>query len=177
MKRGTVALLLGMLAAGIPAKALAGGRHGHFHGHHHGPSISFGFGYYPYVIPYTYPYPYVYYPRPYPVPPAAPYPVDDPDRPPPPPPGNPQDESTEEEEPASYGLIQLRGVPDGAEVDLDGRFWLRAQDIEQRWLALPEGKHTLRVRVPGGKTLERKIDVSGGRLQIVRFEGASSPRT
>jgi hypothetical protein len=63
----------------------------------------------------------------------------------------------------------LRGVPDGAAVDLDGRFWLTAEDLDQRWLALPRGSHTLTVRVSGTRPIERRIEVKSGATQVVRF--------
>src|SRR5207245_6977486 len=84
--------------------------------------------------------PFFYYPYAYPN--YAPYPGYGYEYPPPPPPEEPgyeagqepqygaQSEAPPEEtqptpedaERASYGLVQLRGVPDGAAVDLDGRF-------------------------------------------------------
>jgi hypothetical protein len=70
---------------------------------------------------------------------------------------------------ASYGLVRLRGVPDGASVDLDGQFWLTAEDLDERWLALPRGAHTLAVRVRGSPVQERRIDVKAGETQVVRF--------
>jgi len=82
----------------------------------------------------------------------------------------PSQEPPDDEEPASYGLVQLRGVPDGAEVDLDGRLWLRAQGLAQRWVALPEGKHTLTVRATGVTPVERRVDVFPGKQQVIRFE-------
>jgi len=54
-------------------------------------------------------------------------------------------------------------------VDLDGRFWLRAEDLDQRWLALPHGAHTLVVRVEGAQPVERRIQVESGKTQVVRF--------
>ena len=69
---------------------------------------------------------------------------------------------------SSYGLIQLRGVPDGASVDLDGRRWLDGRNLGDRWLALPAGTHTISVRAEGYETFERSIDVTPGRNQVVR---------
>jgi len=125
---------------------------------------------YPYSYPYAYPYPY--YPYQYPYPP--------PDQPgwgaPPPeasdagePPAGEAPGEPAEAPPASYGLVQLRGVPDGATVDLDGRFWLTAADLGQRWVALPDGRHTIAVRVGKGAAVERRIDVSPGKTQVVRL--------
>lgn len=181
MKRRAAALLVAVLAAGAPATAGAGRWHGgHYPRHHghafhrHGPSVFLGFGYYPYAVPYYYPYPYVIYPPPSPPPPGGGW-----GGPPPeeqPPEGRPEEPSGDEER-ATYGLVQLHGVPDGADVDLDGRFWLRARDLDQRWLALPEGTHTLVVRVQEGAPLERRVDVAAGRMQVVRFDGGSRPRT
>src|SRR5438067_1084614 len=75
----------------------------------------------------------------------------------------------EEAERASYGLVQLRGVPDGAAVDLDGRFWLKADGLDQRWLAVPHGEHTLAVRVRGSQPVERRVEVKPGKTSVVRF--------
>src|SRR5262249_50956439 len=85
-------------------------------------------------------------PSPLYLPPYAPPPPPPPPggSPPPPPPEqqyggelSPPPENTER---VTYGLVQLRGVPDGAAVDLDGRFWLTATGLDKRWLALPEGE-------------------------------------
>jgi hypothetical protein len=70
---------------------------------------------------------------------------------------------------ASYGLVQLRGVPDGASVDLDGRFWLTARALDGRWLALPSGDHTVTIRVADARPVERRVDVKSGVSQIVRL--------
>jgi PEGA domain len=70
---------------------------------------------------------------------------------------------------SSYGLIQLRGVPDGASIDLDGRHWLDGRNLGDRWLALPAGAHTISVRAEGYETFERSIDVTAGRNQVVRI--------
>ena len=161
----------------------SGSRHGHgasyhtgYH-YHSGTSVFVGgffgvpfydpFFYYPYYAPY--PYPYAYYPYPlfqYPPPPAAA--AADPGAPSEP--DGPRDEPASGEAlAASYGLVQLRGVPDGAAIDLDGRFWLTAQQLDQRWLALPHGEHTLAVRVRGAEPLERHLTVAAGRTQVVRL--------
>jgi hypothetical protein len=60
-------------------------------------------------------------------------------------------------------------VSDGAAVALDGRFWLPAQSLDQRWLALPRGAHTITVRPPGGHPIVRHVDVAPGKTLIVRF--------
>jgi len=142
-----------------------------FHGGH-GPHVFFGGGvffdpfyyggyYYPY---YGYPYPgYVY-------PPPPDYTWSEP----PPEEGEqqaeaPPAESDEEASRATYGLVQLRGVPDGASVDLDGRFWLTARALDNRWLAMPRGEHTVTVRVRGGDSQDRRVDVKEGKNQVVRF--------
>src|SRR5579875_2420067 len=130
------ALLLAL--GGTPALAVMHGGHGGgFHGGgFHGPHVFIDGGFF-FGAPYFYdPFFYDYYPYPpyygyYPPPP-----------PPPPPPPDQEEEPEQEpapEPPASYGLVQLRGVPDGAAVDLDGRFWLTAAQLDQRWLGLPEG--------------------------------------
>ncbi len=69
----------------------------------------------------------------------------------------------------SYGLVQLRGVPDGAAVDLDGRFWMTAAQLDRRWLALPHGRHVIAVYVEGKQPVERRVDVAAGRTHFVRF--------
>ena len=129
--------------------------------------------------PFFFPAFYPYYPYPYPYP----YPVYTYPPPEEPGPGAPPEETPREEEAppspedarrASYGLIQLRGVPDGATVDLDDRFWLTAERLDERWLAVPRGEHTLTVRVRGSEPIVRRIDVSPGKTQVVRF--GSSPR-
>jgi hypothetical protein len=68
---------------------------------------------------------------------------------------------------SSYGLIQLRGVPEGATVDLDGRRWLDGHNLSGRWLALPAGVHTIAVRADGYEAVEQRIDVTAGRSQVV----------
>jgi len=195
MKRAAVTTLglLALLAFAPRAGAQRFQGHGGFHGggFHGGPphgafgrpgfrpgfrSHVFvgGFFWDPFFFPGFYPYPYYY---PYPVYSYPPYPP-----PPPPeqagsePPPNEQpppsaEASPTEENPldASYGLVQLRGVPDGADVDLDGRFWITAQDLDKRWLAVPRGSHTIVVRVPGMAPAERRIEVEPGKSQSVRF--------
>jgi hypothetical protein len=113
------------------------------------------------VYPYPYPYPYAY---PYPPAPPPPLPGSEPDAPAPEPQPEPQ-----EVDRASYGLVQLRGVPDGGDVDLDGRFWLVADGLDRRWLALPEGEHTLTVRATGRSVDERRVVIVPGKTHVVRF--------
>jgi hypothetical protein len=89
-----------------------------------------------------------------------------------PPAGAPRDiEDTAPSDPsrADYGLVQLRGVPDGAAVELDGRFWLEARELDDRWLALPWGAHTLTVRIEGRAPLERAVEIEAGKTHVVRF--------
>lgn len=151
-----------------------GGGHGHFH-HHHGSDFfffgSFGpywYGGWPYG-PYAYPYSYYWYPYSYPYPyPPGPYRVyDDPDD---------RDESEEsysppsDAEPASYGLIRLDGVPDGASVELDGRFWLTANDLDERWLALPNGEHRIAVTVRDAQPIVRTIRIVPGKSHVLKFD-------
>lgn len=189
---GTAALMLVLGVA--PVAAARGGHFGHggggfrggFHGHSHG-RVIFGGGvffdpfffpgyYYPYGYgyPYGYPYPYSYpYPG-YGYPPPAGGESDW---------GQAPESGAEENEPAqpdvqesaSYGLVQLRGAPDGASIDLDGRFWMTAQDLDDRWLALPAGVHTLAVRVGNAAPVSRRVDVRQGEKHVVRF--GPFPRT
>ncbi len=171
-----------------------GGWHGGgFRGHGHGGHFHGGFGtrvfiggfwdpfffpgYYPYYAPYPYPYQYPY--------PAEGYPPDEsgwggaPEQAPPP--GEREETQAEpapsdESQRASYGLVQLRGVPDGASVDLDGRFWLSANDLDERWLALPDGEHTLRIQVGDAEPVVRHLHVGGGKNQVVRIGPLPRPR-
>ena len=171
MMRATLALALALalVVAGVgPAVA---GRGGHRHGHHrhhrfgfygsYGPYWYPGWGWYrPSFYPYAYYYPY-YYPA-YPYPPSrVPDRIDDDDRADLPPP--------DEMEKASYGLLKLDGVRDGTAVELDGRFWLTARDLDDRWLALPEGEHRIAVRVGEGETIERTIRIVPGRTHVLKF--------
>ena len=157
-----------------------GSRHGshgwHGGGHHHrhhgsdffffgsfGPYWYPGWSYGPYVYPY---YAYSWYPYSYPYPPV-PYRVDDDD----------DDRDVPEEspppadiEPASYGLIRLDGVPDGAAVELDGRFWLTADDLNERWLALPQGEHRIAVTVRDAQPIARTIRIVPGRTHVLKFD-------
>ena len=76
---------------------------------------------------------------------------------------------------ATYGLVQLRGVPNGASVDLDGRFWMQAKGLDDRWLALPRGSHTVRVRMEGHRSVTRTVEVTPGKNAVVRI--GSLPRS
>lgn len=162
----------------------AGGWRDHgWHGSHgHGGTHVFvsGFFGYPYIYGYD-PFFYGSYPTyAYPYPP----PDDESDWGEPPPDASPPDEPAEgeqhaEAEPpvpspeeamqASYGLVQLRGVPEGAAIDLDGKFWLRAVRLDDRWLALPHGAHTLTVRPTDRAPIERHVDVTPGKMLVLRF--------
>ena len=162
-----------------------GGWHGG-HGHHHhggsrfyyyggyGPWWYPGWGWYrPYYYSYWYPYyPYSYW---YPYYPAYSYPSY------PAPwsrePEYPDDDvaradtpRSDDVEPASYGLLKLEGVRDGASVDLDGRFWLTADDLDDRWMALPKGEHRIAVRVDEGTPMERTIRIVPGRTHVLKFD-------
>ncbi len=130
-----------------------------------GPRAYFFFG-----APYFWDYPvYVPYPAPYYYagpPPGSDWEDQDDSSPPPPsrrePPADPLD--------ASYGLVQLRDVPDGADVDLDGRFWMKAAKLSQRWLALPRGPHTIVVRPKRGQPIERRMEVTPGTVLTITFD-------
>ncbi len=119
----------------------------------------------------------IYFPNYYPY--GVPYPVYVPPPPPPPPPGeseappeepaSPVPQSRAEARRTTYGLVQLRGVPEGAAVDLDGRFWLKAIELDGRWLALPAGEHQVVVHLDGERTVERTVTVTAGEVVVVRF--------
>jgi hypothetical protein len=165
-----------------------GGRHyrGGYHGgghhrHHHGSDFffygSFGPSWYagwPYYRPYLYSYPYYAYPYWYAYPYSYPYPY-------PPVPYRVYDEDDDRDvpeespppadtEPASYGLVRLDGVPDGAAVELDGRFWLTADDLDERWLALPRGEHRIAVTVRDAEPIARTIRIVPGRTHVLKFD-------
>ncbi|MGH7895382.1 MAG: hypothetical protein ACREQL_11990 [Candidatus Binatia bacterium] len=155
-----------------------------------GPRVVFGAGFgfydpffysYPFY-PYRYAYPYTYaypaYPYAYPPPyygSAAPSP-DSPDDSSPPGDVTPPSDSTPPgaqggspyADSSTYGLIQLRDVPNGAAIDLDGRFWLEAHDLGKRWLAVPSGAHTIVVRAQGFEPAERRLDLGAGERQVIR---------
>ncbi len=181
--KGLVAAILILVTPPLAMAAHGGGFHGGgFHGGGFRGGFFFGpFGYpyaygYPYANPYAYPYPEYYPPEYYPseyYPPTSPYSGS---APPPESPyagqgeQGPSAEATPEDaRRADYGLVSLHGVPDGAAVDLDGRFWLTAEALEQRWLALPRGAHTLTVHVSGARPIERRIQVKAGATQVLRF--------
>jgi hypothetical protein len=172
------AVALGLLLLVLAPAAEGRGLHPHRGWHHagrvwvHRPGVVIGgvWGGHPVYPPY-YPWPYYY----------GPYPVWT--YPPPPPPDDPawqppaDDEDVGAPPPldaarASYGLVQLRGIPNGATVELDGRLWLTADDLDERWLALPDGEHTLVVRREHGEPLVRRVDVRAGRTHVVRFAAA-----
>jgi len=170
----------GSFHGGGPGGWRGGGWHGGgFHrGFHGGSSVFFGVGPF-FYDPFWYPaYPYYGYGYGYYPPPAA-YPPYDGDYPdtyaeaPPPDVGSsrPQSGATAEanEPPASYGLVQLRGIPDGASIDLDGRFWLTARNLDDRWLALPQGEHVVGAQVDDASPVERRVVVAVGKTQVVRF--------
>ena len=175
----------GGMGGGFSGHRGPGPGHGSFRGHG-GSHLFFGFGF-PFVVD-----PFFYYPYAYPY--YAPYPAYG--YPPPPPPEEPGSEagdqpygepeaeasppaeeqpSPEEAQRATYGLVQLRGVPDGASVDLDGRFWMKAQGLASRWLALPRGSHTLTVHVEGREPAEKDVDVEPGKTQVLRFGPFTRP--
>jgi hypothetical protein len=191
-----IAGLVVTLSAGAAGAAMHGGGGGGAHGMHasggwhhsgwgghgwhgHGPHVfidggfffgaplGWGWPYY-YGDPY-YPYPPAYVYPPYGVAPYSYYP------PPPPPEGTEQEAESAPPEggasaptaPATYGLVRLRGVRDGSSVDLDGRFWLTAERLDDRWLALPEGTHTITVRDGDAPPVTRQVTVNaGGNLNL-----------
>jgi hypothetical protein len=162
-----------------------GGRHGgHHHHSHHGSDFFFfggsfgpywypgwGWPYRPYYPYYAYSYPYWGYPYPYY--PPVPYRVEDDDyRDAPQASAPPADEA-----PASYGLIRLDGVPNGAAVELDGRFWLTADDLDDRWMALPQGEHRIAVTVGDAEPLVRTIRIVPGRRHVLKLDARAQRRT
>lgn len=186
MKRAALIVAVAILLGATPAAARGHGRYGGHGGHggHRGWHHSSGFRsqvfigsgffwdpffyprYYPYPVPYSYPYPYAY-----------PYPVYTYPGPPPdwePAAGDDYEDTVSAdvaEDPmrTTYGLVQLQGVPDGAEVELDGRPWIKATRLDERWLALPQGTHTIVVRARDAESVERRIEVAAGRTQVVRL--------
>ncbi len=159
--------------------------------------IGGGFAYSPYAYPYYgYAYPPAYAPGAYPTDSDPSYPSypppgyygGDPDTSPdanaaapsqyaPPPEGEaPQDDTAPEAEApppddygSTYGLVQLREVPDGATVDLDQHPWVDGRGLDDRWLALPAGMHSITVRAAGYAPAERRLDVASGRPQVVHI--------
>ena len=190
MKRAlaVVALVLALgLAASADAQRRGFSHHGSFGGrgfvghrpffHPHSRFFIDGGFFFDPFFPYYYPYPY-YAPYPYPYPPPddegwGEPPPEAGSEPPPEAGSEPRAEnappSREEAEHASYGLVQLRGVPDGAAVDLDGRFWLTAERLDERWLAVPYGEHTLVVHARGSRPVEQRVEVKPGKTSVVRF--------
>lgn len=179
MKRAALLLAAALLASSPAAAGHGGGGHGgggggwHGHGgggwHGHGWGggwhgyTDFGFGYGPWFWdPYYFPYAAPYYPA------YAP-PPDDTDVAPPESSGGSTEGDAENPLDASYGLIRLAGVPDGATVELDGRFWMQAARLGERWVALPRGKHSITVRGADGKARERRILVEPGTSVVVQF--------
>lgn len=172
---GIVALLL----APVGAQARRGRGHGHGHGHRGSRVVvfsSFGWpgvwpgawpGFWPGVWPNQFqPWPYSFAWAPFPGPgPYAWAPPEGTQRSEPP----PATESWSDPLAASYGLVQLRGVTEGANVELDGRFWLVAEQLDQRWLALPHGEHRIVVRASGAEPVTRRVEIEAGRSHVVRF--------
>jgi hypothetical protein len=160
-----------------------------------GPGVFFGggwpyYGYpYPYYYPYSYPYPYYGYPTTYPPPasyPGGQYPPDQqypPDSGAPPPPDAgappPPDEPEGSAPPpagSSYGYVQLHSVPEDATVDLDGRFWVDARQLDERWLPVTPGAHTITVRPRDGSPLDRRVDVPAGASQVISLDSFTADR-
>ena len=192
MRHFAIALILGVLLLPAGARAMrGGGGHGMGHvggtrfggtgggfrgerGFHRGDRFFGGvfiddpFFYDPVFSPYAYPYGYASA--------YLPPPVDWQEPSPPEAQAQGGDEQHVEAAPledslkASYGLVQLRGVADGASVDLDGRFWLTAAKLDQRWLALPHGRHTITVRNENAVAVERHVEVESGTPSTVRFD-------
>ena len=42
-------------------------------------------------------------------------------------------------------------------------------NLDHRWLALPEGRHRLTVHVDDAAAVERRVDVAPGKSQVVRL--------
>jgi len=167
-----------------PHGSWGGGHWGHGHDHHHhggwGGAYFYGYGAFgwpywtawdsPYFLGYAYPGPVTYYDS---------YP----------PPGMDQEDTeTDDEVPRarrptpdearrdSYGTVQLRGVPDGSRIELDGQYWLEALALDDRWLAIRQGEHTVTIRPPDRRASSRKIDVAPGQSVIVRFDDGDARR-
>jgi len=134
------------------------------------PSYSYGFG-----PAYAYPYPYGDYPYPYPGTYLPGYPPPDAGtQSPPPDAGSPtpeySDAQADAQDQGTYGLIQLRGVPDGASVYLDARFWFVAHSLGGRWLALPGGGHAITVRLTGYREVSANVEVVPGTNRVVEIQ-------
>lgn len=151
-------------------------QHHGWHHHGRGPSVYFYGSFGPYWFPYPRAYYYPYYSY-YPYYPAYPYPPHWDDY------AVADEGPSEREEPppeadlASYGLVQLIGVPDGAAVELDGRFWLSARQLDDRWLALPEGEHQLSVTVGEERPIVRSVRVVPGKTHVLKFGPPAERRT
>ena len=147
----------------------------------------YGYGYgYPYAYPYYYPYPGADYgdatPPPYASSPEASAPPSGEAPPPgealPPGEGPPSGEAPPPQAEAegippvdlsTYGLIQIQGVPEGAKIDLDDRFWLEgSRELDHRWLALPSGTHTIDIRATGYESSERRVDITAGDRKVLK---------
>jgi hypothetical protein len=146
--------------------------HGHWHSR--GPRVfffgSFGPYWYPWYPAYAYPYypayPYPVYDEPY----AAEDDVEEEAEPPPPP--------AEDPDRVSYGLVQLVGIADGADVELDGRFWLTARNLDSRWLALPRGEHEIEMLArEGQESVTRRVVIVAGKNHVVKFGPPVEHRT
>ncbi len=185
MKRAALLLALVLFASGAALAAgghgggghgggMGGGGHGHpgggWHGHggwgdwHHHSGFGATFVYSPWFWdPYFFPYAPAYYPA------YAP-PPDDADYSPPPESGGWSTEAAADNPlDASYGLIRLEGVPDGTTIELDGRFWMQAARMSERWLALPRGRHSITTRGTDGASQERRVDIEPGTQVVVQF--------
>jgi hypothetical protein len=78
-------------------------------------------------------------------------------------------DNAELQDDGSYGLVQLHGVPDGATVYLDGRFWLVAHGLDGRWLALAGGSHAIAVRLSGYQDASADVDIVPGSNRVVEI--------
>ena len=167
MARHAGVVALAFVLGACPTPVLAAGHMSAGAGHHHRrsfvhPFVLFDPFFFP--VPYYAPYPY----RPYDYPPGD-YPTElgwGTDEP------LPSYAPVQEEgdDGRSYGLVQLQGVPDDSAVDLDGRFWLVAHHLEERWLALSAGVHALVVRAPGRDPIPLHVDVVAGTTRVLRFD-------
>lgn len=173
-----VALLVGLAATASAAPGRRGGGGWHRPPSHHHFRGSGGFGgaffWDPFFVPsYYYPYyfPYAVYPPPEDIGWDAPPTGEPGDAPEAAPDRAATDDRAADDaaQRATYGLVQLRGVPDGAAVDLDGRFWLTATQLDNRWLALPEGSHRVTIRVVDADPVEQRIDVAAGKTRVIRL--------
>jgi len=132
--------------------------------------------YYPYGYPPGYGYGYGYYPSPPPPPPPdggyqeqAPPPPAGEESLPPPAEGPEGDSAIVPQNTEPYGLVRLLSVPDGAEISLDGQYWLQAHDLASQWLRVPPGRHTVGVSASGRSPMQLQVDVVAGRQQEIRL--------